>query len=156
MAEKIKAKSIYRIGIVVKDAEAIAAQYEKLFELDPSKKMVLDTRKYERRKFLYYGEPCDFQMKLIIFPVGGIEIELIEPLDDKGPYAEFLREKGGGMRHLNIEVDDNENFVKAAEEIGAPYLTAGGVLNVGWKYYDTTKNLGTIYEVCQDGYFPDV
>lgn len=39
MAKKIKAKEIYRVGIVVKDAEAVAAQYDKYFEVDQSKKI---------------------------------------------------------------------------------------------------------------------
>lgn len=156
MANKIKAKEIYRVGIVVKDAEAVAAQYEKIFDIDPGAKKVIDTSKYEHKTFLYYGKPCEFQMKLIIFPLGGVEIELIEPLDDKGPYADFLREKGGGMHHFNIEVTDNPDFVKAAEELGAPYLTGGGILGVWWKYFDTSKELGAIYEICQDKPYEDM
>ena len=156
MAKKIKAKEIYRVGIVVKDAEAVAAQYDKYFEVDQSKKMIIETSQSEHEPFLFNGERCDFDMKLIIFPVGGIEIELIEPLDDNGPYAEFLRETGGGMHHLNIEVDDNENFIDVAEELDSPFLTGGYLPGLGWKYYDMTKDFAVIYEICQEERFKGV
>lgn len=159
MSQKIKAKEIYRIGIVVKDAAAVAEQYFKYFEVDESKVLIVDTSEIEHDPFLFNGEPVDFDMKLIIFPVGGIEIELIEPLDDNGPYAEFLREEGGGLHHLNIEVDDNENFMQVADELGAPFIIGGynpGDPGLGWKYYDTRKDFATIYEICQEERFEGV
>ena len=146
MANKIKAKEIYRVGIVVKDAQAIADQYSKYFEVDESKKLVIDTSDSEHEPFLFNGERVNFDMKLIIFPVGGIEIELIE----------FLRETGGGLHHLNVEVDDNENFIDVADELNSSFLTGGYLPGLGWKYYDMTKDFAVIYEICQEERFKGV
>jgi hypothetical protein len=156
MNKKIKAKDLYRIGVVVKDAEAVVANFEKYFEIDVSKKTVIDTSKSEHEPFLFNGKRENFDMKLVIFPLGGIEIELIEPLDDKGPYAEFLREEGGGLHHFNIEVDSNENFINVMKELNVPILTGGYLPGLGWKYYDSRDPFSMIYEICQEERFPRV
>ena len=156
MSRKIVAKDLYRIGIVVKDAEAVAANFEKYFEVDTSRKQIIDTSKSIHDPFLFNGKPEDFDMKLVIFPLGGIEIELIEPLDDRGPYAEFLREEGGGLHHFNIEVDSNPNFMDVMEELKTPFLTGGYLPGLGWKYYDARSPFSMIFEICQEERFPGV
>jgi methylmalonyl-CoA/ethylmalonyl-CoA epimerase len=40
------------------------------------------------------------------FPVGDSEIELVKPTSDDSGVAKFLAERGGGMHHLCLEVDD--------------------------------------------------
>jgi len=39
-------------------------------------------------------------------PGGGIEFELIEPIDDESFVAKFLRERGPGLHHITLEVED--------------------------------------------------
>lgn len=39
-------------------------------------------------------------------PVGESEIELVKPTTDDSGVAKFLAERGGGIHHLCIEVDD--------------------------------------------------
>lgn len=158
MAKKIKAKSLYRIGVVVKDADATAAKFAEYFEIDESKKMVVDTSQYKHDDFYHYDRKVDFDMKLIIFPLGGIEIELIEPLDNRGPYAEWLRNHGEGLHHFNIEVDDNKNFQKAMEELNVPLLTGGYLddLKLGWKYFESYAPFKMVYEICQEEPFEDL
>ena len=156
MAHKIKVKEIRHVGIVVKDADAVAAQYEKYFDIDWSKKRVTDTTTREHGPFLYKGERVEFNMKIVIFPLGGIEIELIEPLDDKGPYADFLRETGGGLHHFMIEVDGNENFIEVANEIGAPNIIGGYMPGISWKYFDMKKDFASLYEITQKERFEGV
>lgn len=39
-------------------------------------------------------------------PVGETHIELVHPIDGKGPIQTFLDKKGGGLHHLCFETDD--------------------------------------------------
>ncbi len=90
------------VGLVVKDLEATAKALERVFGL-------------ELESTENYGDT----LRIGFVPVGGCDLELIEPLKDEGPNAEFLREHGEGVHHLAFEVDDLEAATRAAESRGA-------------------------------------
>lgn len=46
------------------------------------------------------------QARVAFLPVGGSEVELVQPTSENSGTARFLREKGGGMHHLCLQVDD--------------------------------------------------
>ncbi|MBN1372727.1 MAG: methylmalonyl-CoA epimerase [Anaerolineaceae bacterium] len=56
---------------------------------------------------LHHVEEVPSQKAVVAFlPVGDSEVELVKPTTDDSGLAKFLAEKGGGMHHLCIEVDD--------------------------------------------------
>jgi len=67
-------------------------------------------------------------------PVGGSEIELLEPLGPDSPVARFLERHGEGIHHLCLEVDDIEVAMAQLKAQGlrllsdAPQAGAGGTL----------------------------
>lgn len=153
MKEKLTGAKLYRIGIVVKDVKAKYEAFEKYFDIDRADLVRMNTSKanFPLGTFTFNGEPLDFNMKIYIFPLGGIEIELIQPLDDRGPYAEFLREHGEGLHHFNIDVDQPDGFrAMMQKELKAPNLTTGDVPHLSWEYYDSRDAFGTILEICSD------
>ena len=57
-------------------------------------------------------------------PVGETRIELVHPLDGKGPIQKFLEKKpDGGLHHLCFETDDIEADVARLKERGYQFLT---------------------------------
>jgi methylmalonyl-CoA/ethylmalonyl-CoA epimerase len=61
------------------------------------------------------GIPCDFEetlgehsVRLAMLPIGESAIELLEPQSDKGGTADWIRERGEGLFHICLEVDDIE------------------------------------------------
>jgi catechol 2,3-dioxygenase-like lactoylglutathione lyase family enzyme len=44
-------------------------------------------------------------------PVGGAFIELVQPVEDKGRFAEQFKERGEGFFSISIEVDDLDDAV---------------------------------------------
>ena len=44
--------------------------------------------------------------KVAFLPVGDSDVELVIPASEDAPIAKFIAEKGGGIHHLCIEVDD--------------------------------------------------
>lgn len=56
---------------------------------------------------LNHIEDVPSQKSTVAFlPVGEGEIELVKPTSDDSGAAKFLQERGGGMHHLCLEVDD--------------------------------------------------
>ena len=44
--------------------------------------------------------------RVAFLPVGDGEIELVQPLSPDGSLARFVAERGGGLHHICLEVDD--------------------------------------------------
>lgn len=153
MDKKIKVNSFYRVGIVVKDIDQKMAIFRKYFDFDESKVITLDCSQNNPTftKHTYMGKDSDFGMKICIFPLGNIEMELIQPLEEAGgPYSDFLKEHGEGIHHLNIDVENMDIFYEAMEQIGGTFLTGGEVENLKYKYYDVQKAVGMILEGCEN------
>jgi methylmalonyl-CoA/ethylmalonyl-CoA epimerase len=56
---------------------------------------------------LDHVEDVPSQKAIVAFlPVGDSEVELVKPTVDDSGLAKFLAERGGGMHHLCVEVDD--------------------------------------------------
>jgi methylmalonyl-CoA/ethylmalonyl-CoA epimerase len=56
------------------------------------------------------------------FPVQGTRIELVHPLDGKGPIAGFLEKKGPGLHHICFETDDIDADVEKLRARGYQFL----------------------------------
>jgi len=51
--------------------------------------------------------------------VGGVRLELMEPLGPEGPVAKFLSKRGEGVHHVAFLVDDMEEVMGALRRAGA-------------------------------------
>ncbi len=56
--------------------------------------------------------------KVAFLPVGESEVELVNPTTDDSGVAKFIAERGGGMHHLCVEVDDIEGIIANLKEKG--------------------------------------
>ena len=72
--------------------------------------------------------------------LGGVLLELLEPLDDRSPHAAFLAAHGEGLHHLAFLVDDFDQKVAAATHASPPMdllIDGTGPGNqVRWVYLD--------------------
>lgn len=57
------------------------------------------------------------------FPLEGTRIELVHPLEGRGPVAKYLEKRGGGLHHLCFETDDLDADVAKLRAKGYPFLT---------------------------------
>ena len=64
-------------------------------------------------------EFAEFGSRMAFFPLGDIEIELIQPGGRRGdPAAICLKERGEGLFHLSFRIDDYDAEVKKWREKG--------------------------------------
>ena len=98
-----------------------------------------------------HGKPVDYDMDLRFARgnMGGVGLELIQPLTGNSIYDEFLEKKGEGIHHLAFFVDDVDAEVADMEKQGFKVIQTGAMPNSKWVYLDTDKVGGMFVELCQ-------
>ena len=86
-----------------------------------------------------------FKHTIAFADFGPIQIELIQPLDDRGIWYDFLKTKGEGLHHLCFTVPDWDARVKAMSELGGRMTTGAVFQGKRWCYFDTPVGLITEY-----------
>jgi methylmalonyl-CoA/ethylmalonyl-CoA epimerase len=68
---------------------------------------------------LHHVEDVPSQKASVAFlPAGEGEVELVKPMSEDSGTAKFLAEKGPGMHHLCLEVDDISGMIDQLKEKG--------------------------------------
>jgi methylmalonyl-CoA epimerase len=106
----MKAKRIDHIAIAVKDLEAAVATYQHNFGLE----------KVSGDDIPALG------IRNAFLQIGDAQIELITPLAEQGPVADFLAKQGGGMYLLALEVDNLDDVIATLQNQGARVQVATG------------------------------
>ncbi len=83
-------KKINHVGVVVADFEAALKFWRDALGL----------------KLDHIEDVPSQKVQVAFLPVGESEVELLKPTSEDSGTAKFLAERGGGMHHLCIEVDD--------------------------------------------------
>lgn len=60
--------------------------------------------------------------RVAFLPIGGSEMELVQPLDSESGLAKFLAKRGEGIHHLCFEVDDIEGALARLKANGAQLI----------------------------------
>ncbi len=106
----MQAKRIDHIAIAVQDLEAAVATYQDNFGLTKVKG----------------GEVPSLGIRNAFLQIGDSQIELVTPLAEQGPIADFLAKQGGGMYLLSLEVDDLDAAIAELQGKGARVNVAQG------------------------------
>jgi len=104
------------------------------------------------RDTIVHGKPEPYSMKVALTTVGSMMVELIQPLEGKSVYREFLGEKGEGVHHLaSYAVDDVDLAIANLERKGIKILQSGrfvsGNFDVLFVYMGTEKLTGITFEL---------
>ncbi|MBP1724572.1 MAG: lactoylglutathione lyase and related lyase [Deltaproteobacteria bacterium] len=135
---------VNQVGIVVRDMDRAIKNYEEIFGISFPKVVVPD---YFNR--VYRGKPENFRMKIGLAMMGKLQIELIQPLEGKTIYAEFLEKWGQGIHHLGFDVKDLDERVAAFRGLGIGVLMSGERVGGKFAYMDTEGIVGIIVELMQ-------
>ena len=61
----------------------------------------------------------DQKVRVAMLPLGETNIELLEPTSEDSPIAKFLENRGGGIHHIAVEVEDIEKSLAKLKASGA-------------------------------------
>jgi methylmalonyl-CoA/ethylmalonyl-CoA epimerase len=129
-----------QIGIVVRDLDATIRRYSEGFGIGPWE--VQEFHVGEAERFRQYGRPASGAWRLATTRVGGVQWELIQPLDEQSVYARFLAEKGEGVHHIQVAAPDFDATLGQAEVIYDGTFPFGRVAYLG-----TDADLGVVIEL---------
>ena len=71
--------------------------------------------------------------KVAFFPTGESEVELVNPLFEDSGVGKFLKEKGPGIHHICLEVDDLEGMLSNLKSKGVRLINQAPVQLPGRK-----------------------
>ena len=91
--------------------------------------------------------PADSAWRIAVTMVGGVQWELIEPLDDRSIYAEFLATKGEGVHHVAVGGTGYRDALDAMRAKGRRVLQGGVYNGVTFAYLSTDEDLRVITEI---------
>jgi hypothetical protein len=93
------------------------------------------------------GEPTEFRFKIAVTMVGSVQWELVQPLEDEGVFADFLREHGEGLHHVAVGGKPYGETRAAMEGHGRQMLQGGVYNGVRFAYMTTNDDLGLVTEI---------
>ena len=152
--EAVPPKSLFerviQVGLVVKDLDAAMKDYWELYGIGPWQVYTFDPSTVET--MVFRGRNVRFAIRLASADIGGLNWELIQPLDDDSFFAHFLREHGEGLHHIAFEVSDYERALAHFDDLGIGVLHSG-LPKPGeggpYSYLDTQDTLRCIAEIWQ-------
>ena len=139
---------LFHIGWVVRDCAAAQRELSARLGAGPFVSAGTEAR-FDQA--LVRGKPTPFSLRIAFGVLGGVLLELLEPLDDRSPHAEFLDAHGEGMHHLAFLVPDFDEqlaAVRGAHPEAKLLIDGTGPGNpVRWVYLDGSAAHGTVIEL---------
>ena len=134
-----------QISMVVHDLEATMRIYVDEYGIGPWE--IYDFNPDTMTKAEKDGQPTDAASRIAVTMVGTLQWELIQPLDDKSMYAEFLATKGEGLHHVAVGTASYGDALQTIEAKGRRVLQGGIYNGVTFSYMSTDEDLRVITEI---------
>ena len=138
-----------QIGVVVADVELATHNLTEIFGIGPFR--IIDWPPQGRtdiEKF-YHGEPGDFTARMAFTELGPVELELIQPMEGKSIWADFLHDHGGGIHHIRFNVDEVDPVREYLAEKGIVPAQHGSGIRPGtlWMNFASEDAVGFVIEI---------
>ena len=145
---KVQLKRAVQIGVVVRDLGQTTQLLSSIFGIEPFQFIEWPNR--ADLKYVYRGKEQHIKIRIAFAQVGGLELELVQPLEgDRNAFREFLEQKDGGIHHILFEVDDMDAVVETLSRDGVKVLQSGTGIRPGtrWALLDTRDLVGFFLEL---------
>lgn len=143
----VQLKRLVQIGIVVADRKRTTELLSSLFGIGPFRFVEWPDR--PEAKYYYRGAEERIRISQAFVQLGDVEVELIQPVEGRNGYQDFLDETGGGIHHVLFEVSDIDPVLRELEKAGVTVLQSGTGIRPGtrWALLDTRASLGFFVEL---------
>ncbi len=143
----VQLNRLVQIGIVVADRDRTTQLLTSLFGIGPFRFVEWPDR--PESEYYYRGVQENIRIRQAFVQLGAVEIELIEPLEGRSGYRDFLDQTGGGIHHVLFEVTDIDPVLEKLALSGVKVLQSGTGIRPGtrWALLDTQELLGFLVEL---------
>ncbi len=137
-----------QVGVVVKDLDESMRELTEVFGIGPFRVIQCPPAEREGQQF-YYGAPARFRTRQAFADLGAIELELIEPLEGRTIWSDFLAQHGPGIHHIRFNVPNLEAVVEHLADRGIGVTQEGAGIRDGtyWANFDTDDRVGFTIEI---------
>jgi methylmalonyl-CoA/ethylmalonyl-CoA epimerase len=139
---------VTQIGIIVRDIETKARAWSNILGLPMPEIIITDT--LDKTRAEYNGKPTTARAKLAFFHMGGLDVELIEPIDGPSTWRDQLDQHGDSLHHIAFKIKGMQEKVAYLESQGVPLLQRGEYTGGRYAYLDGVTQLGTILELLEN------
>jgi len=141
---RVKLPPIQQVSIVVEDMDRAIEYYSSIFGIGPFRVIDIDLE-----GVLLRGKPVSTKIKVAFAKSGPLQVELIQPVEGKNIYTEFLDSKGEGLHHLGFQVDDLDAMLAelAEEGIEPVFYKAYPDAGAAFAYLNSDKVGGVMFEL---------
>jgi methylmalonyl-CoA/ethylmalonyl-CoA epimerase len=146
--DALGSKTLCQIGLIVRDIERSIAAYADLFGIEPPEWSLTDPE--EKAHTRYHGQPTTARAKLAFFDLGGVSLELIEPVGAPSTWREFLETQGEGVHHIAFTIEGMEQQLALLERKGMTTVQRGDYTGGRYAYVDATPQLHVILELLEN------
>jgi methylmalonyl-CoA/ethylmalonyl-CoA epimerase len=98
-------------------------------------------------------EIAEQNVRVAFLKIGESQIELLEPTSDDSPIAKFLENRGSGIHHIAVLVDDIDAALAKHRESGARLIDNEprmGAHNMRIAFIHPKASGGVLMELCQE------
>ena len=139
----IKLPKVSQLGYVVADIEKACQYYESTLGIGP----FCPPFEVDMSGAVFKGKPVQTRIKVAFVQWGDIQIELIQPLDSRNPYTEYLSRHGDGIHHLGFTVKDMDGKKAEFAAAGLQPIFYHDMAVMQFAYYDTSAIGGVMSEL---------
>jgi methylmalonyl-CoA/ethylmalonyl-CoA epimerase len=135
---------LMQIGFVIRSTDKVLEYYEKKLGLSH----------FDSALFWADIGEGKAKMRISVAQIGGLQFELIEPMEGDKVHSVFLKQGREGLHHLGFYVKDLDEKLKELQSKGIRILERGKMLNatgksigIQYAYLDTANTSGVIFEL---------
>jgi methylmalonyl-CoA/ethylmalonyl-CoA epimerase len=95
----------------------------------------------------------DQKVKVTFYQAEKSRLEILEPTEDASPVAKFIAERGGGIQHIALEVDDLDAWLKKLKQEGIQLIDSEpriGAHNTRIAFIHPRSTGGVLVELTQE------
>ncbi|MFE3496443.1 VOC family protein [Streptomyces sp. NPDC059169] len=104
---------LLHVDIIVEDSDRAVADYENRWQVEAEQITDLEFSTAE-----FHGKEVSASARYGFIRTGASEIELIQPLNGRSPYTEFLELHGEGVHHLAYVVASIDQYLESLRRAG--------------------------------------
>lgn len=140
-------RRLAQVAFVVRDIEASAARWAAM--LAQPLPEVIETLPGDQVGLIYRGVPSNDRVRLAFLDLGGVQLELLQPIGSDNAWAEGLEEKGERIHHVAFWTDQMNVAIDYFMDHGSALVMRGDFNDRSgeFAYIDGQVPFGCIFEL---------